>query len=184
MEEKIYKIAHVYKIVDNTNGNIYIGSTSKSLEERLDSHERVYRHYVKTGNQRKYYTSFDIIKNEDYNILLIETYKNISKKDLRKMEGYFTKNVKCINIQIEGRNKGDWYKENKDECNRKSKEDYQQNSERYKSLAKKYRDENKEEIKRKRSEKINCECGGVYSKQTKARHFKSNKHEQYFNTIL
>ena len=40
-----YQNAKIYKIVDNTLDNIYIGSTCKTLEQRLKSHEQDYKKF-------------------------------------------------------------------------------------------------------------------------------------------
>ena len=48
---------------------------------------------------------------------------------------------------------------------------------------KQYRIDNLESIKLKHNKKYNCECGGKYTKQQKARHFKSPKHQTYINQV-
>ena len=50
----------IYKLVDNANENIYIGSTCNSLNKRLSQHNSHYKRYLKRqyGNMK----SFDIIK--------------------------------------------------------------------------------------------------------------------------
>jgi predicted GIY-YIG superfamily endonuclease len=65
-----YSLAKIYKIIDNTNNNIYIGSTCEpTLARRLAKHLGNYKHYLKTKNC-SFTTSFDIIK---------ETYCNADK---------------------------------------------------------------------------------------------------------
>jgi len=60
---------------------------------------------------------------------------------------------------------------------RTRKEYYQDNKEHFKQ----YRQDNKEAIKQYKNEKFSCECGGCYTTANKARHIKSNKHQNYFN---
>ena len=58
-----YQLGKIYKIVDNTNGNIYIGSTcEKYLSNRLSGHQSKYKLYLKglTNNIK----SFEILKAE------------------------------------------------------------------------------------------------------------------------
>ena len=51
----------IYKIVDNTNGNIYIGSTKqRKLYDRISTH----KYHVVHGN--KYCSSTIVMKNNDY----------------------------------------------------------------------------------------------------------------------
>ena len=62
-----YQLGKIYKIVDNTNGNIYIGSTCEpTLARRLSNHVQDYKRYLM--GKRGSYTSFQIISNNDYNI--------------------------------------------------------------------------------------------------------------------
>ena len=44
---------------------------------------------------------------------------------------------------------------------------------------KKYDEQNKEAIRAYKNEKHTCECGGCYTNASKARHFRSIKHQQY-----
>ena len=65
-----YSNSRIYKIVDNTNGNIYIGSTTQSLSRRLAKHVGCYRSYL--NNTSNFMTSFKIIENKNYDIILSE----------------------------------------------------------------------------------------------------------------
>ena len=68
--ENCYNKGKIYKIVDNTTGNIYIGSTCKPLSARLACHRASYKIYLNTG--KPYYSSFEILKNNNFDIILIE----------------------------------------------------------------------------------------------------------------
>jgi hypothetical protein len=60
-----YKNGKIYKIVDNTNGNVYIGSTCEpTLAHRLTKHRYDYKRFLKGGS---YISSVDILK-DDVNI--------------------------------------------------------------------------------------------------------------------
>ena len=96
----------VYKLVSDKTDKIYIGSTVKSLEERLEEHENDYEKWINTGFQNGYISSFEILKYGDYKIILIEEVKDcLSYKDLHTREGYYQlKNYSlCVNIFIAGR---------------------------------------------------------------------------------
>tara|TARA_R110001632_G_scaffold201480_1_gene324475 strand:+ start:42 stop:596 length:555 start_codon:yes stop_codon:yes gene_type:complete len=43
--------------------------------------------------------------------------------------------------------------------------------------------DNKETINLKKNKKYNCECGGKYTHQHKAQHFKRKKHQTYINQV-
>ena len=124
-----YNNGKIYKIVDNTNDNVYYGSTIRTLEERLAGHKR-----DKTCRSRL------IINNGDYDIILVENYPCESKEQLESREAYYIINNNCVNIQIPGRTRKEyqqteryklWSKENrknnKDKISKLKKEYYQQN---------------------------------------------------------
>lgn len=92
-----YTNAKIYKIVDNTNGNVYIGSTSsKLLCQRLAQHRIAYNLFV--DGKRKYYTAFDILKNNDCNIVLLEEVKDCpSKEHLKQRERHYIETMDCVN---------------------------------------------------------------------------------------
>ena len=76
----------IYKLIDNTNGDIYIGMTT-NLRRRLSQHK----------NKDNDCLSRKIIANGDYRIELIE------ETDDKTRERYWIENTECINIQIPGR---------------------------------------------------------------------------------
>ena len=100
----------IYKLVDNTNENIYIGSTCNSLNKRLSQHNSHYKRYLKRqyGNMK----SFDIIKNNDFTIKLLEKCNIKTKQELYQRERYYIENNECLNKNIPGRTLKE-YKETK-----------------------------------------------------------------------
>ena len=76
---EFYSNAKIYKIVDNTNGNIYIGSTCKKLCQRIAQHRTDYKNFLNGTNH--YITSFKILENGDYDIILLEQCENITNKE-------------------------------------------------------------------------------------------------------
>jgi len=92
-----YSKGKIYKIIDNTNGNIYIGSSTQTLSRRLDGHRGHYKHYL--NNTGRYCKSFDIIKNNDYRIILIENVSCNNIDELHKKEQEFIDKFDCINTQ-------------------------------------------------------------------------------------
>ena len=91
----------IYKLVDNTNGNFYIGSTEyKDLNDRLKKHKQRYRDFITAHNT--YISSLEIINNNDYYIELLENYPCNSKFELRKKEQEYIdkyRNAKLLNLQ-------------------------------------------------------------------------------------
>jgi hypothetical protein len=163
----MYENGKIYKIVDLTNDDIYIGSTCKSLEKRLKGHLINYRRYKK--GEYRYMTAFDIIDNDDYEIELIENFPCDNKKELFSREGYTIRNNVCVNIIIPGRNHKQYYLDNKEERKEKVKLYYQNN---------------KIKILEKAKMKNVCDCGGKYTCRSRSVHRKTKKHINYINNLL
>ena len=77
-----YSKGKIYKIVDKTNDDIYIGSTIQTLLRRYQTHQ-IFRDYDK--------------KQKDCEIILIEDYPCESKRQLEQREQYYLDNTECIN---------------------------------------------------------------------------------------
>jgi len=119
-----YNNSKIYKIVDNTNNNIYVGSTKqKYLSLRLASHKNDYKRYLR--GEKTFLTSFDIIKNNDYDIILLELVNCNSKDDLHKKERYYIETLDCINKVIPGRTQKEYKKVNKECCQKSCKKYYE-----------------------------------------------------------
>jgi hypothetical protein len=106
------KIGKIYKIVDNTNGNVYIGSTTKKLNERLNKHKSTYNVYL--NDKYNWVTSFEIIKNNDYRIELIKFVIFKDRIELHQRERYYIENNKCINKFIPLRTDKEYRVDNKE----------------------------------------------------------------------
>jgi hypothetical protein len=111
----------IYRIVDNTNGNIYIGKTKKKyLCDRLANHRYGYKRGFTCSSR-------EIIKNGDYRMELIE------ETDDETRERYWILNTDCINKVIPGRTKKErnkeHYENNRDIILNKQKEYYEKNKE-------------------------------------------------------
>ena len=91
----------IYKIVDNKSDMIYVGSTCKSIQQRLKQHEYAYKAY-KAGKSHNI-TSFKILQNNDFKIELIENYPCENRTQLEKREGYFIKLYRQQELNIVNR---------------------------------------------------------------------------------
>ena len=188
-----YQLGKIYKIVDNTNGNIYIGSTTEpTLSRRLAQHKNDYKNYL-NGNHN-FVTSFEILKNENYEIVLQELYPCNSKDELHSRERYWIESNECVNKYIPTRTGKEWYEQNKEVILEKTKKYRKQNKELIKEINKQYREQNKEHIielnkqyreqnkeviAEKTKQPYTCVCGSVYRIDGKSHHFKTKKHQLY-----
>jgi hypothetical protein len=136
-----YNKGKIYKIVDNTNGDVYIGSTIQTLKERMISHKH-----------NKNCSSINIIKNGDYNIILVENYPCNSKKELETRERYYIENNECINERIPGRTTKERYQDNREKILEYQQEYRIKNPEILKNTKHEYYEKNKEKINNKNKE--------------------------------
>jgi hypothetical protein len=156
-----YKQAKIYKIECNITGKNYIGSTcKKTLAERLAQHRASYKCYSK--GTYHYVSSFDILANNDYDIILIESYPCDSKDELHARERHWTNQLDCVN---KCKNQGI--------LNELGQIEY------HKQYNDKYRKQNKDIIYAKNNEKHNCACGGCYTYVNKQQHIRTAKHLKY-----
>jgi hypothetical protein len=158
-----YNNSKIYKIVDNTNGNVYIGSTiQKYITYRLSKHVSNYRLYLK--DKYHYVTSFEIIKNGNYDIVLIENVNCETKEQLHARERFYIETIECINKCIPNRSRKEYRNTHRDDKNRKNLEFYHKN---------------KNEINEKKKQKFTCCCGSKCNISEKPRHERSIKHQTY-----
>jgi hypothetical protein len=153
------KVGKIYKIIDNTTGNVYIGSTIQKLNIRLSKHKSDYKQYL--NGKDHYTTSFDIIKNNNYRIELIKYVVYKDKIELFQRERYYIENNECVNKCIPSRTDKDYIKE----------------------YNKQYRINNNEYIKEYNKIKYECECGSSICQYQKERHFKTLKHINFTNLV-
>ena len=98
--------AIIYKLVDNSNGNFYIGSTINSINNRL------WKHKTKEQNHTK--NSHKIIENNDYEMIILDKMRVDDIKVLRLYESFYILIAKkyckerCLNNSIAYNNKNVW----------------------------------------------------------------------------
>ena len=149
-----YQNSKIYKIVDNTSDAIYIGSTCKTLEQRLKQHKNNYKGF-KAGKYH-FVSSFKIFENNNYKIELVENYPCNNKQELNLKEGKIIKQFRNDKLNIV----------NKNIAGQTDKESMAQNYQNNKNLI---------------HEKHNCLCGGRYTQCHKSQHEKTKKHQNYIN---
>jgi hypothetical protein len=132
---------------------VYIGSTcEKRLSTRLSHHVA---HYKKNLNEKYSYTSsYEIIKNGNYEICLIENYPCDNSDELRMRERFYKESNECVNIvnpirliEDEKNSGKKYYEENKEAIKLSHKRYYEENREKMHIHSKKYREENREKEK-------------------------------------
>ena len=205
-----YQEGKIYKIYNTINDDIYIGSTTQKLCERMRHHRCSISQSTK-GN-RLIHKAFIGLGVKNFFIELIEKCPCNDKDELRKKEGEYIRSLKpSLNMRIEGRNKKEYYIDNKEHIReihkewreknkeykeqkdkewrennketraRKAKTYYENNKEYILEKTNQYNENNKEHLKSYAKEKITCECGCDITRNCLAQHKRSAKHQQLMN---
>ena len=180
-----YQDGKIYKIVDNTNGNVYIGSTCKKLCQRIAQHRQDYHKYL--NGKHRFMTSFTILENNNYDIILMEDVKDCENvEQLRAIERDYIESIECVNKNIPGRTKQEYnilyYENNKTILDKKNKDYYENNKVKIKECMKKYNEEHKEHLKALKSIRIICQsCNCEIRKGDKPKHERTQKHLNNMN---
>lgn len=182
-----YSNAKIYKIVSNITGEQYYGSTCKpTLAMRLARHKEEHKRYI-NGKSKRYYSSFKILETDNYDIVLVEQLIDYKTKDqVHQRERFYIDNNECVNKnrpiiteeekkQKQKENSINYYNYNQN----KIKDFYRDNQDKIKYNSIQYYKVNKEKINERKYEKIDCECGSIYTRSTHCRHIKSKKHKQF-----
>ena len=200
-----YSKGKIYKILNNIDDEIYIGSTSETLSRRMARH----RSLANTNPYNKLYTHMIDIGIDKFYIELVENYPCNDVYELIAREGYYIRENGTLNKNVAGRTRKEymednyehlkevskiWHENNKEHMKERNKSYYENHKEHIKEVSNKYIEEhkewkleydrlyrltNKETIKEAKQIRMVCECGCDILKAVKARHYRTNKHQQF-----
>ena len=159
------KFGYVYRIIDNTNGTRYYGSTTQTVAQRMGQHRSTFK------NGKLGCSSVEILKNGNWRYETLEKVIFEEKFELRNRERCYIENNECLNKNIPNRTDREYRIDNVDKIKQYNIDnpDYQ----------KQYRIANAD----KQRTKSTCECGGKYTHQNKSTHIKTPKHQTYLKSI-
>ena len=141
-----YQNGKVYKIVCNTTGLVYFGSTCEiTLARRLAGHTKDYKRGIKISSTK-------IIENGNYGIFLVETYPCNSRDELNMRERFYIENNECVNKVIPIRTEDEKKLLEKKQNAKYHIENYEKNKTKLSSYHKDYREKNKEKLREKQQE--------------------------------
>ena len=135
-----YSKGKIYKITNDYNDDIYVGSTCDSLVKRFSNHKMSSTNEEK--KRRKLYVLINEIGFNRFRIELICDYPCEDKYQLRQKEGEYIRQIGTLNIRIEGRTKKQRY----EECKEQILEKHKQYSIDNKEKLFQYRQQNKEKL--------------------------------------
>ena len=150
----IYFNSKIYRIIDNTNGQQYFGSTKVGLSQRLAQHNYSFKRWKR--GKTNYTSSYKILENGDYNIILVEEFPCESNKQLRRRERFHIEGNECVNIRKP-----------------------LQTTDEYIQYQQQYSTDNRTDLYAKQNAKHTCSCGGKFTYQNKLIHLRTKKHSVY-----
>ena len=141
-----YQKGKIYKLWSPSKNLVYYGSTTETISRRLSKHLTDLNRYNNKTSTR-YVNSFKILECEDYKIELVEEYACNNRQQLCKKEGEYIKANECVNMQIAGRTKKEWEKENPNKVKEAKQKYCEENLDKVKEAKQKYRENNADKIK-------------------------------------
>jgi hypothetical protein len=142
----MYQRGKVYAIICRKTDRRYIGSTCEpTIAKRLAKHVTSFKCW-KEGMTRC--MSYDIIKDGDYHIVLLELYPCNSRDELRMCEQKHIDSCECLNKRKAFRSDEELAEYNKEYM----KEYYEKHKDELAESAKEYRKQHKEEIAEQKKE--------------------------------
>ena len=188
----------IYTIRSYQTNRYYIGSTNhKTLAQRLGKHRSNYKEYL--NNTRRYVSSYEILKYNDYYIELLLAYPCNNKDELHRREGELIRQYKSdvVNLCIAGRTIKEYTEDNKTHIAERHKEYAKDNKVSIAERMNRYREDNKllitEQYKqyrlanlvniKARNKPIICNCGAVINKYHLPAHLRKNIHTININNL-
>jgi len=143
-----YSKTKIYKIESHLGDKIYVGSTAKEyLSQRFQQHKHSYKSWKEGKScQVMSYILFDEYGPDNCKIVLIEEYPCSSKDAKNAREGYYIKELNCVNKKIMGRSKKEYQQDKKVNIAETKKKYYINNKEIITERKKKFYEENKDRL--------------------------------------
>ena len=205
-----YSKTIIYKLVckDLSVKNLYVGHTT-NWKQRKTSHKC---NCTKEGNKDYHLKVYKTMRDnggwDNWEMIEIEKYPCNDEREARARERFQYEQLYAnMNSQVPNRTDAEYkeyYKdirkekmstpEMKEKKSKYNKEYRKNNFEKLKQNNKEWREDNKEVVskkakeryeknKEKRKQKITCSCGSIISRDYKAGHERSIKHQQYIETF-
>ena len=139
-----YKNGKIYKILNTVNDECYIGSTCQKLSQRLAKHRSVMN--SRNKKNRRLYEAMREIGADKFYIELVKECPCENVEQLRAMEGEYIRTMGTLNHEIAGRDKQQWYEDNKEKVKEQTKTYRLNNLDKVNDRVKKYNEKNREAI--------------------------------------
>ena len=185
--------AKIYKITNDYNDDVYVGSTCDTLVKRFNTHKR--HSIFEKRKKGPLHTLMNEIGFDRFRIELVEDFPCNDKYQLRQRESKYIREIGTLNKRIEDRDLKEYYQDNKEKIIEKSRKYYNENRDTILIKDKEYREKNKEEINKsqknhylKNKEQINLKQHEFYEQnkekiKAKSKDYRNNnleKVKQYY----
>lgn len=139
-------------------------------------------------------SSFIVIERGDFDIVLLEDVKCENKEQLHKKEREYIEKLDCVNKIVPTRTKSEYYQANREVLLERNKAYYQAHSAELNEKMRAYHKAHSVELSRKKKQYYQvhreellsklmrsqeCGCGSSYTHCHKARHERSQKHQEW-----
>jgi len=149
------------EIMRNTPNRCNKTIAGRTMKEWIDDNKEKLRQLRKERYKNNKETVLE--RNHEY-------YKN-NKNKVKECSKKYRENNREKVAEIQKK----WYEKNKERCSQRKKEYREKNKEQIAKQRKEYYERNKDRLK----EKMTCECGSIFTINSKARHFKTKKHQKW-----
>jgi hypothetical protein len=182
-----YQHGKIYKIDNDVDNLIYVGSTIQPLNIRFSDHKcasklhperKIYKHFMKLGID---HFEIKLIKNYPCNNKLEleieeERYKIMLNAQLNTIRAHQTAKQRKEQLKANG---NIYYQKNCAKIKETTKLYYKNNRAKINETTKIYREKNRAKILLKKNERILCKiCGKTYTRTNKAQHNRSKHHKK------
>ena len=176
-----YENGKIYCIRNWVDDDIYVGSTTQALSKRFAKHRGDSK--KEKHQNRMLYTKMNEVGLEHFYIELIEKYECCSKEELQQKEGEWIRKISTLNHHIAGRTRkesaAEYHLKNQEKVSQRKLEQRLQNPDKKKEQNRKNYENNREEINRRRKERIVCNCGVSYQRRQQTQHLNSTQHKTF-----
>lgn len=93
-------LGRVYKIENSKETKVYVGSTLKALEQRLNEHLYDFALWKRNPRSRANLSSFRLLEKGECSIVLLESCVCESRRELHERERYWIETLDTVNLLI------------------------------------------------------------------------------------